>query len=53
MISMIWQIISTALTLAIVLSIPFVIVLVVLFFKNMDRRLKNIETALEQLNKTE
>jgi len=53
MISMIWQIISTALTLGIVLSIPFVIVLVVLFFKNLDRRLQNIETTLENLNKME
>ena len=34
------------LMLAIILSLPFLIILVVIFFKNMDRRLENIENAL-------
>ncbi len=34
------------LKLAIILSLPFLIILVVMFFKNMDRRLENIENAL-------
>ncbi len=34
------------LQLAIILSSPFLIILIVLFFKNMDRRLENIEIAL-------
>lgn len=38
--------IGAILKLAIVLSLPFLIILVVMFFKNMDRRLENIENAL-------
>ncbi len=34
------------LQLALILSSPFLIILVVMFFKNMDRRLENIENAL-------
>lgn len=34
------------LQLALILSLPFLIILVVLFFKNMDKRLENIEIAL-------
>ena len=38
--------IGAILKLAIILSLPFLIILVVMFFKNMDRRLENIENAL-------
>lgn len=34
------------LQLALIISSPFLIILVVMFFKNMDRRLENIENAL-------
>lgn len=46
MLEVLSQGIGAILKLAIILSLPFLIILVVMFFKNMDRRLENIENAL-------
>lgn len=46
MLSMLVTTIVGMLQVGLILATPFLIILVILFFKNMDKRLENIENAL-------